>query len=88
MTARYNLWAAYNNSRGSNESFMSNVMAVLSEERTRVARRLAALDSAIKALGGGGAVINKPTVKRSRFSAEARARMAAAQKKRWAAAKK
>jgi hypothetical protein len=66
---------------------MTDVMNALREERTKVAQRLAALDSAIKALGDGGAV-NQPTAKRSRFSAEARARMAAAQKKRWAAAKK
>jgi ribosomal protein L15 len=67
---------------------MSNVIAVLNEERTRVARRLAALDAAIKALGGGTAA-PASVVKHNRrkLSAEARARISAAQKARWAKTK-
>jgi hypothetical protein len=63
---------------------MSNVIAVLNEERTRVARRLAALDAALKALGHEGEVKVKRTWK---MSAAARARISAAQKKRLAKAK-
>jgi hypothetical protein len=66
---------------------MTDVMDALKQERTRVAQRLAALDSAIRALGGT-AVVKQPAVKRSRFSPAARARMAAAQKARWAKIKK
>jgi hypothetical protein len=64
---------------------MSNVIAVLTEERARVAHRLAALDAAIKGLGHEGEVKVKRTWK---ISAEARAKMSAAQKKRWAKVKK
>jgi hypothetical protein len=60
---------------------MSNVIAVLNEERARVAHRLAALDAAIKALGHEAVVKGKRTRK---ISAAARAKMSAAQKKRWA----
>ena len=63
---------------------MSNVIAVLNEERARVAHRLAALDAAIKALGHESVV----KAKRKKLSAEARARISAAQKKRWAKIKK
>jgi ribosomal protein L15 len=67
---------------------MSNVIAVLNEERTRVARRLAALDAAIKALGGGTAAsVSVVKHKRRKLSAEARARISAAQKARWAKTK-
>ena len=63
---------------------MSNVIAVLNEERARVAHRLAALDAAIKALGYESVV----KAKRKKMSAEARARISVAQKKRWAKVKK
>ena len=63
---------------------MSNVIAVLNEERARVAHRLAALDAAIKALGHE--VVAKG--KRKKMSAAARAKISAAQKKRWAKVKK
>jgi hypothetical protein len=63
---------------------MSNVIAVLNEERARVRHRLAALDAAIKALGHEAEVKGK----RKKMSAAARARISAAQKKRWAKLKK
>jgi hypothetical protein len=67
---------------------MSNVIAVLNEERTRVARRLAALDTAIEALGGGNtAPVSVLKHKRRKMSAEGRARISAAQKARWAKTK-
>ena len=62
---------------------MSNVIAVLNEERARVAHRLAALDAAIKALGHESVVRGR----RRKMSAAARAKISAAQKKRWAKAK-
>jgi hypothetical protein len=64
---------------------MSNVIAVLNEERARVAHRLAALDAAIKALGHEAVVKGK---RRFKMSAAARAKMSAAQKRRWAKTKK
>ena len=63
---------------------MSTVIAVLNEERARVAHRLAALDAAIKALGHESVV----KAKRKKMSAAARAKISAAQKKRWAKVKK
>ena len=63
---------------------MSNVIAVLNEERARVAHRLAALDAAIKALGHESVIKGK----RKKMSAAARAKISAAQKKRWAKIKK
>jgi len=63
---------------------MSNVIAVLNEERARVAHRLAALDAAIKALGHESVV----KAKRKKMSAAARAKISAAQRKRWAKVKK
>jgi hypothetical protein len=68
---------------------MTDVMNALREERTKVAQRLGAFDTAIKALSGGTtAPVSVLRRKRRKMSAEARARMSAAQKKRWAAAKK
>jgi aspartate aminotransferase-like enzyme len=64
---------------------VSNVIEALNEERTRAARRLAALDAALKALGHEGEVKVKRTWK---MSAAARAKISAAQKKRWAKIKK
>jgi hypothetical protein len=64
---------------------MSNVIAVLNEERARVARRLAALDAALKALGHEGEVKVKRTWK---MSAAARAKISKAAKARWAKIKR
>jgi hypothetical protein len=61
---------------------MNNVIKILQDERAVVAHRLSQLDAAIKALGHEVAVKVKRTI-----SAAARAKMSAAQKKRWAAKK-
>jgi hypothetical protein len=67
-----------------------NVLEVLRKEESKlikqsenVHKQLAGIRMAIKALAG-----NSNGVRKSRFSEEARARMAAAQKKRWAKVKK
>jgi hypothetical protein len=64
---------------------MSNVIAVLNEERARVAHRLAALDAALKALGHEAEVKVKRTWK---MSAAGRAKISKAAKARWAKIKK
>jgi hypothetical protein len=63
---------------------MSTVTAVLNEERARVARRLAALDAALKTLGHEGEVKAKRTWK---MSAAGRAKISKAAKARWAKVK-
>jgi hypothetical protein len=67
-----------------------NVLEVLRKEESRLAKQsehvhkqLAGIRVAIKALAGSSNGVHK-----SRFSEEARARMAAAQKRRWAKIKK
>jgi len=62
---------------------MSKVVKQLKKERDRVERQLSGLNAAISAFAGvyAGA---KPTRKRRKMSAKARARIAAAQRKRWA----
>ena len=59
---------------------LGTMVTQLRRERARVARELERLDSALAALNGG----SRKTVKRV-LSASARKRIAAAQKKRWAA---
>ena len=59
---------------------LGTLVTQLRRERARVARELERLDSALAALNGG----SRKTVKRV-LSASARKRIAAAQKKRWAA---
>jgi len=62
-----------------------DILAQLKAERDRVARQLNGLDTAIAALSGldmgGGGIARRP---RRRLSAKARARIAAAQRARWA----
>jgi hypothetical protein len=63
-----------------------DVVQVLRSERSRVAKELHALNTAIKALGGtssGG----RHTTKHPTLSAAARGRIAAAQRARWAKVK-
>jgi hypothetical protein len=65
---------------------MSDLLSMLHEERATLVRKLAGVDAAISALNGGAApkaVKGRPTM-----SAAARAKISAAQKKRWAKAKK
>ena len=62
---------------------MSKVVKQLKKERERVERQLSGLNAAINAFVGvyGG---TKPTRKRRKMSAKARAKIGAAQRKRWA----
>jgi hypothetical protein len=62
---------------------VSNIVKQLTKERDRVEKQLHGLNAAISAFVGvyKGA---KPTRKRGKMSAAGRARIAAAQRKRWA----
>jgi len=70
---------------------MTNLLKMLHDERATLARKLAGVDAAIAALNGsrsaapGTAAVK---VKKRIVSAAARAKMSAAQKKRWAKVKK
>jgi hypothetical protein len=68
---------------------MTDLVGMLKIERVKATERVAALDQAIKALNGN----TEPTKRNGKksgwkMSAEARARISAAQKKRWAKVKK
>jgi len=67
---------------------MTDLLNMLHDERASLARKLAGVDAAIAALNGssGSAAPAKAAVKK--LSAEARAKISAAQKKRWAKIKK
>jgi hypothetical protein len=65
---------------------MTNLLSMLHHERATLARKLAGVDAAISALNGR--VAPKPVKGRRTMSAAARARISAAQKKRWAKVKK
>jgi len=65
---------------------VDNMMKILRDERDKVAKRLSQLDAALKALGEGSAVVK--TKRTWKMSAAARAKISAAQKKRWAKLKK
>jgi hypothetical protein len=62
------------------------MMKILRDERDKVAKRLSQLGAALKALGEGSAVVK--TKRTWKMSAAARAKISAAQKKRWAKLKK
>jgi hypothetical protein len=61
---------------------MTDLLRMLHDERASLAKRLAGVDAAIAALNGASAP------KKRTVSAAARAKMSAAQKKRWAKVKK
>jgi len=74
---------------------MTNLLNMLHEERASLGRKLAGVDAAIHALNGSVATVIaaatgvKAGKKRTwKMSAAARAKISAAQKKRWAKAKK
>jgi hypothetical protein len=70
---------------------MTNVTAVvtqLQEQRGELNSQLSRLDQAIQALSGFGGVARAGRTGKRRMSAPARARIAAAQRKRWAKWKK
>jgi hypothetical protein len=66
---------------------MTELLNMLHTERTALARKLAGVDAAIHALNGHVAPA-KAAGKKRIVSAAARAKMSAAQKKRWAKVKK
>jgi hypothetical protein len=62
---------------------LSSIMKQLKQERDRVAKQLSGMDAALRAFAGvysGG----KPSRKRRKMSAQSRAKIAAAQRARWA----
>jgi hypothetical protein len=63
---------------------VSSIITQLKKERDRVAMQLSGMDAALTAFAGvyGGRV--KPTRTRRKMSAKSRAKIAAAQKRRWA----
>jgi len=62
-----------------------NVLQTLKSERERLQKEVNRLSSAIKALGGSASTgRNTATRRRPKLSAAARARIAAAQRARWA----
>jgi hypothetical protein len=65
---------------------MTDLLKMLRDERAALARKLAGVDVAISALKGGGSA--PKAAGRRTMSAAARARIPAAQKKRWATVKK
>jgi hypothetical protein len=65
---------------------MTNLLTMLHEERATLVRKLAGVDAAISALNGTAAP--KAVKGRRTMSAAVRARISAAQKKRWAKVKK
>ena len=73
---------------------MTELLNLLHAERATLAKKLAGVDAAIHALNGSGSVLPAKaavTVKKRRtwkMSAAARAKISAAQKKRWATVKK
>lgn len=64
-----------------------NIVKQLTIERDKVARQLAGLNAAIHAFVGSYTGASKTTVKKRTLSPEARARIAAAQRARWAKVK-
>ena len=63
---------------------VSSIVKQLKQERDRVAKQLSGLEAALTAFAGvyGGKV--KPTRTRRKMSAKSRAKIAAAQRRRWA----
>jgi hypothetical protein len=62
---------------------VSSILKQLRKERDRVAKQLSGMDAALRAFAGvyGG---SKPFRKRRKMSAKSRAKIAAAQRARWA----
>jgi hypothetical protein len=68
---------------------MTDLLNMLHDERASLARKLAGVDAAIHALNGSAAPVKTAAKKRTwKMSAAARAKISAAQKKRWAKVKK
>jgi hypothetical protein len=67
---------------------MTDLLKMLHDERASLARKLASVDAAIHALNGSAAPAKAGKKRTWKMSAAARAKISAAQKKRWAEAKK
>ena len=72
---------------------MTDLLNMLHDERATLARKLAGIDAAIQALNGiavpkSAPVKSTPVKRKWRISAEGRARISAAAKKRWAKIKR
>jgi len=63
---------------------LSSIVKQLKEERDRVERQLSGLNAALTAFAGIYRGTAKPTGKRRKMSAKSRAKIAAAQRARWA----
>jgi hypothetical protein len=63
---------------------LSGIVKQLKEERDRVERQLSGLDAALTIFAGVYPGTAKPTRKRRKMSAKSRAKIAAAQRARWA----
>jgi len=61
---------------------VSSIMKQLKKERDRVAKRLSGMDAALRAFGVHSN--GQPSRKRRKMSARSRAKIAAAQRRRWA----
>ena len=61
-----------------------NILEALKSEASNLRRQLDALDSAIKILGGKNSISRVKRPKKRHVSASARAKMAKAQRARWA----
>jgi hypothetical protein len=66
---------------------MTDLLKMLHDERASLSKKIAGIDAAIHALNGSSVAPAKAGKKRT-VSAAARAKMSAAQKKRWAKLKK
>ena len=66
---------------------LSGIVMQLKKERDRVEKQLSGLNAVISAFAGVYAGNSGPTRKRRKMSVEARGRIAAAQRKRWAKVK-
>ena len=66
---------------------LSGIVMQLKKERDRVEKQLSGLNAAISAFAAVYAGNGQPTRKRRKLSVEARGRIAAAQRKRWAKVK-
>ncbi len=67
---------------------VSSIIAQLKKERDRVERQLTGLNAALTAFAAVYGGTGKPGRKRRKMSAASRAKIAAAQKRRWAKVRK
>ena len=63
---------------------VSSIVEQLKAERDRVAKQLSGMDAALRAFAGVYSRTLTPGRKRRKLSAKSRAKIAAAQRKRWA----